>query len=105
MPSYEGELSSRLRQQSLLAEIGRRALSKLEFEGLLEEACRLTALGLNTRFCPDVNVSLVATERTEVDDLRAAQQDHRADIRTSILGVPCTLVAYDRASRSHRPTR
>ncbi len=51
MPSSEGELTSRLRQHALLAEIGRRALSKLEFEGLLEEACRLTALGLGIRFC------------------------------------------------------
>jgi signal transduction histidine kinase/CheY-like chemotaxis protein len=51
MPSSEGELASRLRQQALLAEIGRRALSGLGFEALLEEACRLTALGLNIRFC------------------------------------------------------
>jgi signal transduction histidine kinase/CheY-like chemotaxis protein len=51
MPSSESELASRLRQQALLAEIGRRALSNLEFEGLLEEACRLTALGLSVRFC------------------------------------------------------
>ena len=65
MPSSEGELTSRLRQQALLAEIGRRALSNLEFDGLLEEACRLTALGLGIRFCkvleylPDENRLLV----------------------------------------------
>ncbi|HJU20740.1 MAG TPA: ATP-binding protein [Stellaceae bacterium] len=59
------ELTVRLRQQALLAEIGRRALSDLEFEVLLEEACRLTALGLNIRFCkvlqylPDQNTLLV----------------------------------------------
>jgi signal transduction histidine kinase/CheY-like chemotaxis protein len=65
MLSSEGELASRLRQQALLAEIGRRALSNLEFEGLLEQACRLTALGLGIRFCkvleylPDQNRLLV----------------------------------------------
>ena len=44
------ELTLRLQQQALLAELGRRALSHLEFEALLEEACRLTAMGLNIRF-------------------------------------------------------
>ncbi len=45
------ELTARLRQQALLAEIGRRALSDLDFDALLEEACRLTALGLSIRYC------------------------------------------------------
>jgi hypothetical protein len=40
----------------------------------------------NACSCRGVNVPLVATARTALDDLRAAQQDHRADIRTSILG-------------------
>ena len=51
MTSSEDELTVRLHQQALLAEIGRRALSDLGFEALLEEASRLTALGLNVRFC------------------------------------------------------
>jgi signal transduction histidine kinase len=51
MPSSADELTARLRQQALLAELGRRALSDLAFEALLEEACRQTALGLNIRFC------------------------------------------------------
>jgi signal transduction histidine kinase/CheY-like chemotaxis protein len=49
-PMDGNELTLRLRQQALLAELGRRALSHLEFEALLEEACRLTALGLNIHF-------------------------------------------------------
>jgi signal transduction histidine kinase len=61
----EDELTTRLRQQALLAEIGRRALSDLGFEALLDEASRLTALGLKVRFCkvleflPDQNRLLV----------------------------------------------
>jgi signal transduction histidine kinase/CheY-like chemotaxis protein len=51
MKSSEDELTIRLRQQALLAEIGRRALSDLGFDALLEEACRLTALGLGVHFC------------------------------------------------------
>ncbi len=59
------ELTTRLHQQALLAEIGRRALSDLAFDALLEEACRLTALGLNVQLCkvleylPDQNRLLV----------------------------------------------
>ena len=65
MPGRPDELTIRLRQQALLAELGRRALSNLEFEALLEEASRLTALGLNIRFSkvleylPDQNRLLV----------------------------------------------
>lgn len=51
MRSDPDELTIRLRQQALLAELGRRALSDLEFDALLEEASRLAALGLNIRFC------------------------------------------------------
>jgi signal transduction histidine kinase len=51
MTSFDDELTVRLRQQALLAEIGRRALSNVEFEAFLEEACRLTALGLDVHFC------------------------------------------------------
>lgn len=64
-PPNRDELTTRLRQQALLAEIGRRALSDLDFEALLEEACRLTALGLETRYCkvlqyqPETNRLLV----------------------------------------------
>lgn len=59
------ELTLRLQQQALLAELGRRALSHLESDALQEEACRLTALGLNIRFSkvleylPDRNKFLV----------------------------------------------
>ena len=47
----KSELEYRLRQQALLAELGRRALGDITIEGVLEEAVRLTALGLDTRFC------------------------------------------------------
>jgi signal transduction histidine kinase/ActR/RegA family two-component response regulator len=49
----------------LLAELGRRALGDTTIDGLLQEAVRLTALGLDTRFCkvleylPDQNRLLV----------------------------------------------
>lgn len=65
MPSSQDELTNRLHQQALLAEIGRRALSDLGFDELLGEACRLTARGLGIRFCkvlqylPDQNRFLV----------------------------------------------
>ncbi len=36
--------------------------------------------------CDDV--PLVAIDRTEVDDRRAAQQAHRANVRASVLGDP-----------------
>jgi signal transduction histidine kinase/CheY-like chemotaxis protein len=45
------ELERRLRQQALLAEIGRRALSDAALDTLLTEAARLCALGLEVRFC------------------------------------------------------
>ncbi|HYZ20615.1 MAG TPA: ATP-binding protein [Rhodopila sp.] len=45
------QLEARLRQQALLAELGRRALGNVAFDTLLEEACRLTALGLQVRYC------------------------------------------------------
>jgi GAF domain-containing protein len=45
------ELEHRLRQQALLAELGRRALSEMRLDALLEEAARLTALGMGTEFC------------------------------------------------------
>jgi signal transduction histidine kinase/CheY-like chemotaxis protein len=45
------ELEYRLRQQALLAELGRRALSEMALDALLEEAARLTALGMSTEFC------------------------------------------------------
>jgi signal transduction histidine kinase/CheY-like chemotaxis protein len=59
------ELTLRLRQQALLAELGRRALSHLGFDELLDEACRVAALGLNIHFSkvleyfPDQNRFLV----------------------------------------------
>jgi signal transduction histidine kinase len=46
-----GALEYRLRQQALLAEMGRRALSGTDIDELLQEATRLVALGLETRFC------------------------------------------------------
>jgi hypothetical protein len=44
------ELEVRLRQQALLAEFGRRALADTNFQHLLEEATRMTALGMAVRF-------------------------------------------------------
>jgi PAS domain S-box-containing protein len=44
------ELAYRLRQQELLAGFGRLALGTQDFTGLLEEATRLCAEGLHTRF-------------------------------------------------------
>lgn len=55
----------RPRQHALLAEIGRRALSGGELDGLFTEAARLCALGLNVRYCkileylPETNQLLV----------------------------------------------
>ncbi len=46
-----GELEYRLRQQALLAELGRRALAADSLDELLQEATRLAALGLETSFC------------------------------------------------------
>ena len=46
-----GELEQRLHQQALLAEIGRRALTDTLWDTLIEEAARLCALGLGTRYC------------------------------------------------------
>jgi hypothetical protein len=46
-----GELEYRLRQQALLAELGRRALAPHNVGELLQEATRLVALGLETSFC------------------------------------------------------
>src|SRR5690349_17215070 len=48
--SDRDELTMRLQQQALLAELGRRALSNIEFDALLDEAARQTALGLNIRY-------------------------------------------------------
>jgi signal transduction histidine kinase len=45
------ELEYRLRQQALLAELGRRALASANLDELLQEATRLVALGLETSFC------------------------------------------------------
>ena len=45
------ELEYRLRQQALLAELGRRALAGGNPDDLLQEATRLVALGLETSFC------------------------------------------------------
>jgi len=56
--------------------------------------------GVNARFCRDDDVPLVATERTEVDDLHSPQQDHRANVRASILGVPRALPVRDIPARS-----
>jgi len=45
------ELQYRLRQQALLAELGRRALAANDLDTLLQEATRLVAIGLQTSFC------------------------------------------------------
>jgi two-component system, sensor histidine kinase PdtaS len=41
----------RLRQRELLADLGTVALRESDFDGLLQEACRLVAEGLGVRFC------------------------------------------------------
>jgi signal transduction histidine kinase len=59
------ELEKRLRQQALLAEIGRRALADSNLDSLFTESARLCALGLEVRYCkvleylPDENRLLV----------------------------------------------
>jgi signal transduction histidine kinase/CheY-like chemotaxis protein len=50
-PASRDELEARLRQQALLAEFGRQALGGISFDTLLEEATRVTALGMKVRFC------------------------------------------------------
>jgi hypothetical protein len=45
------ELAYRLRQQELLAGFGRLALETQDFTSLLQEATRLCAEGMHTRFC------------------------------------------------------
>jgi signal transduction histidine kinase/ActR/RegA family two-component response regulator len=50
-PAGPRQLEARLRQQALLAEFGRRALGDIDFHTLLEEATRMTALGMEVRFC------------------------------------------------------
>jgi PAS domain S-box-containing protein len=45
------ELAYRLHQQELLAGFGRLALERQDFTGLLQEATRLCADGMRTRFC------------------------------------------------------
>jgi GAF domain-containing protein len=47
----QDELEIRLRQQALLAELGRRALANTTFDGLLSEAARLCAIGMAVNFC------------------------------------------------------
>ncbi|HEX9464516.1 MAG TPA: ATP-binding protein [Alphaproteobacteria bacterium] len=51
MGPHNGELEYRLHQQALLAELGRRALAEASLDELLNEAARLTALGLRTEYC------------------------------------------------------
>jgi GAF domain-containing protein len=50
-PADPDHLEARLRQQALLAEFGRRALSDTDFDHMLEEATRMAALGMQVRFC------------------------------------------------------
>ncbi len=49
--SEHSELKYRLRQQALLTEFGRRALAENDVGLLLNDAVRLSAMGLNTRYC------------------------------------------------------
>ena len=50
-PANRNELEVRLYQQAVLAELGRTALSDTDFDTLLQEAVRLTALGMDVRYC------------------------------------------------------
>ncbi len=45
------QLEVRLNQQAVLAELGRTALAETDFNNLLKEATRLTALGMDVRYC------------------------------------------------------
>ena len=47
----DAELEQRLHQQALLAELGHIALVDVTLDVLLNEACRLTALGLGIQYC------------------------------------------------------
>jgi signal transduction histidine kinase/ActR/RegA family two-component response regulator len=64
-PANRNQLEARLYQQAVLAELGRTALSDADFDTLLKEAVRLTALGMDMRYCkvlkylPDENRFLV----------------------------------------------
>lgn len=64
-PADHGHLEARLHQQALLAELGRLALTDIDFDGLLNEATRMTARGMAVRYCkvlehmPDRNCFLV----------------------------------------------
>src|SRR5215472_9959262 len=61
----QSELEYRLRQQAILAELGRRALADISLDSFLQEATRATAIGLETQYCkvleylPDQNRLLV----------------------------------------------
>jgi GAF domain-containing protein len=69
------ELEYRLRQQALLAELGRRAIATDDVDVLLQEASRLVALGLETSFCkileylPDKGTLLVRAGVGWADDV------------------------------------
>lgn len=64
-PASLDQLEGRLYQQALLAELGHQALAETNFGNLLNEATRLTALGMKVRYCkvleylPDQNRFLV----------------------------------------------
>jgi signal transduction histidine kinase/ActR/RegA family two-component response regulator len=45
------QLQARLDQQALLADLGRQALGDTDFDTLLAEGARLTALGMKVRYC------------------------------------------------------
>lgn len=51
LAASRSHLEARLQQQALLAELGRRALADTDFDTLMNEAVRLTALGMNVRYC------------------------------------------------------
>ena len=63
--AQHGQLVARLRQQALLADLGRKALTDLSYDSLLDEVVRATAVGMAVRFCkvleylPDRNRLLV----------------------------------------------
>jgi signal transduction histidine kinase/ActR/RegA family two-component response regulator len=64
-PVSRDQLEARLDQQALLADLGRQALDDTDFDTLLAEAARLTALGMRIRYCkvleylPEQNCLLV----------------------------------------------
>lgn len=51
MNDHDADIEQKLRHRELLADLGTEALRSREIEPLLQEACRIVAAGMGTRFC------------------------------------------------------